>query len=166
MVNNKKAPVVLTHQRSQKTNFSHYEVSLVCSSDSSKSFSLPQWFKEAGFDYTLLDRHGDIALLLQTRADWKTPHYEVVRIRHTRAGCINGKSWPAREAMPRSESWGIDGFSFLSLEQARAKFRAMAGAPDCPNPHDSMSYGASLELGRVNTADSAGDALVTEGGKE
>ncbi len=51
--------------------------------------------------------------------------YEVVRIRRREAREIKGEIIVAAEVYPRSEAWGVDGFTFTDKGTALAKLRQM-----------------------------------------
>jgi hypothetical protein len=83
---------------------------------------LPTTFKSDGFDFQILDREGQVALLAKKKSGWDFDLYEVVRIQVWPAEWIKGRFTPDREAMPRSEQWGVCGWSFSDIRDARRKF--------------------------------------------
>src|SRR5262245_36209737 len=79
--------------------------------------SLPDNFRSDGFDFSVLNREGNVALLAKSKPGGVTS-YEVVVIQHRPAEVICGQPYPAREAMPRSEEWGVAGWSYCDRDQA------------------------------------------------
>lgn len=79
-------------------------------------------FTVDGFVFTLIKRQNDIALFKKRKPGHSQDHFEVVRIQHHNAVSIRGRPYPNREAMPPNESWGTDGFSYLSLERAECGY--------------------------------------------
>jgi hypothetical protein len=83
-------------------------------------------FRKDGFDYRQLAREGQLAiyeLTWQGRTD--SAAFEVVRIRAHDGFTIGGKTVEPGEIYPRSELWGIDGFTFTDRAAADEKFRAL-----------------------------------------
>jgi hypothetical protein len=68
--------------------------------------TLPTTFRSDGFDFQILDREGEVALLAKKKPRWNFSIYEVVRVQAWPAELIKGRFTPEREAMPRSEQWG------------------------------------------------------------
>jgi len=85
-------------------------------------------FTERGFNFTLVERKGQIALYHRCKPGG-SGHWELVRLRVAAPTVIYGREYPEREVYPRSEAWGTDGFTFVSLELAKARFAEMAIAP-------------------------------------
>jgi len=86
---------------------------------------LPDQFRSDGFDFRMLKRAGDVALLVKSKPDG-TPSYEVVVIQHRPAEVICGREYPAREAMPRSEGWGASGWTYIDRDAAEVRFDKLA----------------------------------------
>ena len=83
---------------------------------------LPTTFRSDGFDFQILNREEKVALLAKEKPGWGFHLYEVVRIQVWPAEWIKGRFTPEREAMPRSEQWGVRGWSFADMDDARGKF--------------------------------------------
>ena len=86
---------------------------------------LPTEFKSDGFNFRQLRRKGDVVLLAKNKTDIAGDSYEVVVIKQQPAKTFpNGCHYAAREAMPRSEDWGVAGWSYSrsELERATKKF--------------------------------------------
>lgn len=98
----------------------------------------PATFNKWGFDFTLLERKGDIVLLQKTKPEHVVKdNYEVVRLKKQEArDWPGGKSTPAKEVLPESEKWGVSGWSYCSLAAAREKFLELTwdAAPPASQP--------------------------------
>jgi hypothetical protein len=84
--------------------------------------TLPTTFRSDGFDFQILNREGEVALLAKKKPKWNFSIYEVVRVQVWPDELIKGRFTPEREAMPRSEQWGVHGWSFADMDDARRKF--------------------------------------------
>ena len=85
---------------------------------------LPLEFRRNGFNYRQIAREGDVAIYEQK---WlgcgeAAPAYEVVRIRRREGFRIDGRFVEPSEVYPKSESWGVDDFTFTGWKKAQAKF--------------------------------------------
>jgi hypothetical protein len=82
-------------------------------------------FCHDGFTFRQIVRERDVAIYEQTWNGCAKPSvaYEVVRIRRREAREIKGKLIEAAEVYPRSEAWGIDGFTFTDKDAAFEKLR-------------------------------------------
>ena len=119
---------------------------------------LPERFRKGGFDFQLVERRGDLALFVITKPNWTHPSYEVVIVRKHPARKITGRDsrvreYGDREAMPKSEDWGIYGWTYSDLERAKARFKQLvqeiAGCTLQQTPH---TLGASKPHGRSRPA--------------
>ncbi len=72
----------------------------------------------------LIERKGGWAIYGQWKGG-RCGDYEVVRIRTRPEEDFLGKHYDAREVYPPSESWGTDGFTFMSLEEARKRLEEL-----------------------------------------
>ncbi len=88
--------------------------------DSSTYRFLPHTFRDKGYEFHQEKRTDSWAVYKQQRVDnGKVVAYEVVRIqRFPETRFPDGSVSPPREAYPRSESWGTDGWTFRTLEAA------------------------------------------------
>lgn len=84
-------------------------------------------FTERGFTHREVARRGEWRVFERQGAG--KAHWEVVRIRWRDEFTVAGRVVPAGEVYPRSAVWGTDGFTFVSLELAKARFAEMAIAP-------------------------------------
>jgi hypothetical protein len=84
---------------------------------------LPNKFSKSGFDYELLRRVGNVALLEKTRAgDKLIVSYEIVVIRAHGGYTIAGSTVEPAEYIPKSEDWGTYGWTQTTEDLAYAKF--------------------------------------------
>jgi hypothetical protein len=91
---------------------------------------LPVAFRSGGFEFEQVEREGDIALFRKTKyyagTGKRFETFEVVRIQE-----MDEHQWPngdisgPHEYMPASESWGIDGFSFQTGDEAMRRFEEL-----------------------------------------
>jgi hypothetical protein len=96
---------------------------------------LPKEFRRDGFEYRQIVRQGDTAIYAQTWCGCPEPSvcYEVVRIRQRDGFNINGRFVDSAELYPRSEAWGVDGFTLTDKDSAFAKLRELANADAAPS---------------------------------
>ena len=86
--------------------------------------TLPNHFTHDQFKFQHIARAGDVVLLEKSKHG-VAPTYEVVIVQQRPAEIIRGQSYPEREVMPRSEDWGVLGWSLCDLNSAQAKFHAV-----------------------------------------
>jgi len=97
---------------------------------------LPEKFTKGGFDFVLVKRIGLVALYQKIRdfdfrvgKVWKTfkhrDSWEVFIIQQHAAREIAGVKIEACEAVPCSESWGIKGWSYMTLADAEKRFNTL-----------------------------------------
>jgi hypothetical protein len=97
--------------------------------NSEPEIPLAPTFTSGGFNFRMLRREGDVALLSKVHRHGRVESYEVVRIQHRRAKVMpNGKPLPAREAMPASEQWGTAGWTYPDLASAERRFAQLLGS--------------------------------------
>ena len=116
---------------------------------------LPDTFQSDGFTFRLIQRHGNVALLEKTNPAACKPSYEVVIIQRLPARNLFGADLPASEAMPPSEAWGEQGWTYSNLESALRKFEQLLrdGRQECPALGNHYPYGASFWAETVTGAD-------------
>ena len=85
---------------------------------------LPERFRSDGFDFRVLKRVDNVALLEKIKHSGAAS-YEVVIIQSRPAETIYGLSYPAREVMPMSEAWGVLGWSYCDRVAAEAKLASV-----------------------------------------
>jgi hypothetical protein len=84
---------------------------------------LAKEFLRHGFTYRQVAREGDVAIYEQTWNGSPDPAvcFEVIRIRRREGFQIGGRFVEPAEVYPRSELWGVDGFTFTNRNKAFAK---------------------------------------------
>jgi hypothetical protein len=89
---------------------------------------LPKFFRHDEFDYRQIAREGNAAIYEQRWTGCAEPSvcYEVIRIRRREGFQIGEKFVEPAEAYPKSESWGVDGFTLTDKDAAFAKLRELA----------------------------------------
>lgn len=99
----------------------------LCSTASEQFTSLPKLFRNGGFDCRVIKRQGRWVLLAKRQRHWPAhlETFEVCRIRIYPGRNRFGREFPATEALPPSESWGREGFSYSTEEEAWNRFRRM-----------------------------------------
>ena len=87
--------------------------------------SLPVEFRAGAFNYRQIAREGDRAIYEQTWTSCSNPSvcYEVIRIRRREGFQIKGRFVEPAETYPKTDAWGVDGFTFADKDAAFAKFR-------------------------------------------
>lgn len=87
---------------------------------------LPTTFRKSGWDYKVISRDGDIAVLEQSKPGNDTKFFETVHVlRHNGYEIAGNKVAPA-EHLPSSEQWGTLGFTYRDKESAFRKAEEMA----------------------------------------
>jgi hypothetical protein len=86
---------------------------------------LPKEFRRDGFSYRQIASEGDVAIYEQRWSGCPDPStcYEVICIRQREAFEIGGRLIEAAETYPRSEDWGMSGWTVLSRDAAFDKVR-------------------------------------------
>jgi hypothetical protein len=80
-------------------------------------------FEKDGFLFELIKRQGRIALFEKSKPTHTRSTFEVVKLEQRKEHTWpNGKTTPAHESMPASETWGVYGFSYIDRESANKKF--------------------------------------------
>jgi hypothetical protein len=89
---------------------------------------LPTRFRRDGFNYQQIAREGDAAIYEQTWNGCRNPSvcYEVIRIRRRDGFQIGERFVEPVEVYPKSEAWGVDGFTLTDKDAAFAKLRELA----------------------------------------
>jgi hypothetical protein len=89
---------------------------------------LPTRFRRDGFTYRQIAREGNAAIYEQRWDGCPNPSvcYEVIRIRRRECFQIGSRLIQAAEIYPRSEDWGIHGWTVQDKERAFRKLRQIA----------------------------------------
>jgi hypothetical protein len=82
---------------------------------------IPETFTYDGYVHRLVVRSGRRAIFSKARPHSPIHSYEVVLLEYRGAEIIGGKAYPARETYPRSEDWGVAGWTCSTLDEARRK---------------------------------------------
>lgn len=80
-----------------------------------------------GWTHTQVDRNGDFAIYMRT-LDGTRKHFEVIRIQKTKKEHTwpNGKvTLAGTESYPGDQSWGRNGWTYMSLHAAVQKFEQL-----------------------------------------
>ena len=86
-------------------------------------------YRKNTFHYEQITRDGDIAIFKQRlREGVGCLAYEVIVIRKDPEREIAGVVIPAHERAPGNEEWGRFGWTFPTLERARAKMKELVAA--------------------------------------
>lgn len=93
---------------------------------------MPKTFTKNGFDFQLLHRQGNVAMLRKSKQGMTRliESWEVVNIQKHDAWVCQGKDIPAKELLPSDEQWGREGWTYLTREEARKAF--LERCPDSP----------------------------------
>lgn len=87
--------------------------------------TLPLSWTRSGFTHQVIRREGMVALVRRQHRDVSDLHWEVVKIRVHPERLLQERRIEAGEAYPSSEQWGKRGWTYKSLENARAKFEEL-----------------------------------------
>jgi hypothetical protein len=84
---------------------------------------LPKHFQRDGFTYRQIARENDAAIYEQRWNGSRDPSisYEVIRLRRRDGFQIGDRFVEPSEIYPRSEAWGVDGFTLSDKDAAFAK---------------------------------------------
>ena len=105
------------------------ETSATAKARSKKGYKpLPLQFRRDGFIYRQIARETDAAIYEQSWNGCSNPSvcYEVIRIRKREGFQIGSRFVEPAEIYPKSEAWGVDGFTLTNRDTAFAKFREIA----------------------------------------
>jgi len=86
-------------------------------------------FIKSGFAHKVIERRGMVLLVERQHRDVSAPHWEVARLRISPAKLLHGVPLPKCEVYPSSEAWGKNGWTYSTLEEARAKFDLLTTQP-------------------------------------
>src|SRR5205823_6035977 len=88
----------------------------------------PIRFRRDGFDYRQIAREGDAAIYEQRWSGRSNASvcYELIRIRRREGFQIDGRFVEPAEIYPKSEAWGVDGFTLTDKDSAFAKLREIS----------------------------------------
>lgn len=81
---------------------------------------LPKEFTKSKFSFLQIFREGNVAIYSRSGEGHKYSHFEVVRVKSHDGYKIADTIVLPSEFYPKSEAWGIDGFTFFHSEQEKA----------------------------------------------
>ena len=104
-------------------------------------------FRHDGFNYKQIAREDDVAIYEQKWTGCSNPSvaHEVVRIRRHDGFEIGGKVIEPAEVYPRSEAWGVDGFTVTDRDVAFARLKRLQKGLE-QTPEGPVRSNAILEL--------------------
>jgi len=79
-------------------------------------------FKQKGFNLKQLKRVGDKAIYEKTLPTCKTVFYEVIHIKRHNGYTLGGQFIEPAEIYPSSSQWGVTGWSYTKLPDAKKRF--------------------------------------------
>ena len=83
---------------------------------------LPDTYKDHGQVFKLVKRQGPVCMFTNVT---KTEYEVFVVRRHKACKFPNGRSYPAREAVPATSEWGDQSYYCVNLERAEMRFRQL-----------------------------------------
>lgn len=84
---------------------------------------------QRGFEFEQIERVGNIAIYRKTKPGQKVVVFEVVRILIRKAEKAFQRDYPNREVYPKSEFWGLYGWTECSVEHARRRLAIAQSTP-------------------------------------
>jgi hypothetical protein len=107
---------------------------------------LPTRFRRDGFDYRQIYREGDFAIYQQTwNRNEDSAALELIRLRRREGFQIGGRFVESAEVYPRSEAWGMDGFTFTDKDAAFRKLRGIVESSSAARTFRSKEMLAALK---------------------
>jgi len=82
-------------------------------------------FTSKNFHFKQIHREGDFAIYERHFDGNEKKHYEVVKIQSHNGYAIGGQKYPPSEYYPSSTSWGADGYTCISKENAYKRLDKM-----------------------------------------
>jgi hypothetical protein len=86
---------------------------------------LPTKFTRLGFDFTQIERCGQVALFEKRKPGHSTSCFEAVVIEVRPEAEVFGRKVEEREVMPPDEAWGKLGFTYIDRQQAKNGFESL-----------------------------------------
>lgn len=87
---------------------------------------LEKTFNKKGFTYTEITREGNKAIYRQDKKDYTSTSFEVVKIGSHNGYELNGTKIAASETYPSTSLWGIQGWTYQTLDEAKKKFKRIS----------------------------------------
>ncbi len=83
-------------------------------------------FRTKGFDWRIVQREGDIAIVEQNKEGWTEPVLNVVIVQKIKGGPMpRGRVSEDHESLPGWEDWGESAWTCHSREDAKRRFNAL-----------------------------------------
>lgn len=87
---------------------------------------LAKQFTSKGFTYTEVTRVGNKAIYKQSKDDQSSTSFEVVKIGKHNGYELNGVKIAAAETYPSTSLWGVQGWTYRDLDDAKKKFKKIS----------------------------------------
>jgi len=87
---------------------------------------LDKKFNKKGFTYTEIIREKNKAIYKQSKTGQSHTSYEVVKIGSHNGYELNGSKIVAAETYPSTSLWGVQGWTFQNLDEAKKKFKKIS----------------------------------------
>jgi len=87
---------------------------------------LPKTINSKGFTYTQIIRDGKKAIYRQDKEGYTSPSFEVIKIGSHNGYELNNTKIPAAETYPSTSLWGIQGWTFRNIDDAKKKFKKVS----------------------------------------
>lgn len=87
---------------------------------------LEKTFNKKGFTFTQITREGNKAIYRQDKSDYTSSSFEVVKIGSHNGYELNGTKIAASETYPSTSLWGIQGWTYQTLDEAKKKFKKIS----------------------------------------
>lgn len=87
---------------------------------------LPDSIEKDGYTLRLVQRQGPFAIFRQSKPGAATEAFEVIRIELGKPHPRDTNQSGLVERYPSAESWGVDGFTFLTLQAAEIKLLSLS----------------------------------------
>ena len=88
--------------------------------------TLPKTINSKGFTYTQIAREGKKAIYRQDKEGYTAPSFETIKIGSHNGYELNGTKIAASETYPSSSLWGIQAWTYSTLEDAKKKFKRLS----------------------------------------
>ena len=87
---------------------------------------LPKTINSKGFTYTQIAREGKKAIYRQDKEGYISSSFETIKIGSHNGYELNGTKIAASETYPSSSLWGIQAWTYSTLEDAKKKFKRLS----------------------------------------
>lgn len=83
-------------------------------------------FSSKGFEFKQIMRDGDMAIYEKCAPGSKNPNYELIHITSHNGYVIGGNKIPPSEVYPSDTQWGVHGWTYVTLKDAKSKLKEKA----------------------------------------